>query len=449
MVFATVAIFLLSWKMAIIMFVLAPVLMAILGLFSAPTQRATEKDMHNEDINRSIMQEDLSRITLIKAYFMQNKVTSAIRDTYAKKIKSTMKLGVWTGITSASGNLLTMIVFLAILGVGAYFVLMGETTLGNLVAIIQLINYVVTPVSKFSETVAQVSQAIASSKRIGEIYDMPRDMDRSAAESVNAEKVVIKNVSFSYEVKNEDDVTAKVLEDINAKFEKGAVTGIVGKSGSGKSTLLKIIIGLYSPRHGKVELKHSSGVISGEDILTQVAYVPPADYLFSGSVYENIIMSEDKPNKSEIEAAAKSANILEFIQSLPDGFDTLVGESGSTVSSGQAQRISIARALYKKTPIIVFDEPTANLDIDSITKFQSTVRQLAKEKICIIVTHDVSTIDICDTVYVLEDTRLREMIVGEELSFENEGDSHNDDSTTTTTTTIIHGIIGTEIIQIH
>lgn len=120
------------------------------------------------------------------------------------------------------------------------------------------------------------------------------------------------------------------------------------------------------------------------------------------------MMAENKPQMEKINTAASDANILDFIQSLPDEFDTLLGESGNTLSSGQAQRIAIARAIYKNKPIIVFDEPTANLDVDSIEKFHTAVHKLALNNICIIVTHDISTISTCDKVYLLDSGKAKE-----------------------------------------
>jgi ABC-type multidrug transport system fused ATPase/permease subunit len=224
-------------------------------------------------------------------------------------------------------------------------------------------------------------------------------------ESVDAVELVAENISFSY--RDEDDEAENVLENVNVSFSKGVVTGIAGISGSGKSTLLKLLIGLYTPQQGKVTLHHTSGTL--DKIMPQVAYVPPVDYLFSGTVAENIIMSENQPCLEEMNIASSGANILEFIESLPEGFDTNIGESGGTVSSGQAQRLAIARAIYKKSPIVIFDEPTANLDITSIEIFQSAIKKLAKDKICIIVTHDISTITVCDKVYELEEGRIKEI----------------------------------------
>lgn len=387
-----------------------PLLMLVTGVFAPCIQQASKNDKENDEINRSIIQENLSRIMLIKTYFMQRKTIERVENTYQNKLKSGMKLGMWEGIATFAGTLSGNVMSMVTLGLGAYFVLKGETTVGSLIMIVQLLNYIVTPLTKFSVAVAGVGQAIASSGRIGMIYELPAEKQIRTAIPVKATELTVKDLYFSYNSENEVNEQNYLLHNVNMLFSKGEVTGIVGKSGSGKSTLLKLLIGLYTPLKGIIELKHTTGILSGEEIMPQIAYVPPLDYLFSGSVSDNIIMSEQKPRYDDMQAAASKANILSFIQSLPDGFDTYIGENGSTVSSGQAQRIAIARAIYKKAFIVIFDEPTANLDADSIEKFQSMVKRLAKDKICIIVTHDVSTITNCDRVYMLENGGISEKV---------------------------------------
>jgi subfamily B ATP-binding cassette protein MsbA len=313
--------------------------------------------------------------------------------------------------------IINIIINVPFVSIGAYFVLQGETTVGSLIAIVQLLNYIVMPVAGFAGAVSLIGQASASSQRIGMIYELPSDTESEMRRPVDALELVTENISFSYNGSKEN--AEYVLENVNITIKKGNITGLAGKSGSGKSTLLKLLIGLYTPERGKIELKHADGVLSGEEIMPQIAYVPPADYLFSGTVTENIIMSDNEPRVNDMKSAASGANILDFIESLPDGFDTLIGDSGGTVSSGQAQRLAIARAIYKHSPVIVFDEPTANLDTDSIEKFQTAVRHLAKEKICIIVTHDISTINICDKVYIIENKQVREKLGNEKLDIEN------------------------------
>ena len=149
-VIATAGMFFLNWKMALIMIILTPLLMLVIGIFSGPMQKASETDKRNDEINRSMMQENLSRIMLIKTYFMQNKILTKVKKLYADKLRSGLKLGMWEGLVSFSGEIISMVMFIVAIGVGAYFVLKGETTFGNLVAIVQLLNYIVKTPSRIS-----------------------------------------------------------------------------------------------------------------------------------------------------------------------------------------------------------------------------------------------------------------------------------------------------------
>lgn len=395
--FAAVTLFFLNWKIAVILIVLTPLMMFLMGALTPQIQKANAADKKYDEINRTVMQENLNKIMLIKTYSMQTKIIEKMKAAYKNKLKSGMILGAWEGFAAFVGTLSGNVMSLVTLGLGSYFVLTGETTVGSLIMIVQLLNYIVTPLSKFPAAVAQIGQAAASSARLEEIYELPQEQINNLLKNVNAETLCAENLSFEYTQAN------NILNNVNLSFSKGLVTGIIGKSGSGKSTLLKLLMGLYTPQNGTVKLKYDLGTLSGNDIITQVAYVPPNDYLFSGTVAENIIMAEENAVQNQIRDAASKANILDFINSMSDGFDTVLGEDGSTVSSGQAQRIAIARAIYKQSKIFIFDEPTANLDEDSIAKFQSAVKKLAEDNICIIVTHDTSTIDICDKVYALSD----------------------------------------------
>ncbi len=335
---------------------------------------------------------------------------------YKEKLKSSMVLGIWEGLALFAGALSGNIMSLVTLGLGAYFVLSGETTVGSLIMIVQLLNYIVNPVTKFPVAIAGVGQAVSSAERIGKIYELSTEKKNDKSQSANVNELSVRNLSFSYDDGKEDGEVCDLLHNLNLTFSKGEVTGIVGKSGSGKSTLLKLLIGLYEPQSGTIELHTEQGTIEGGQIMEQVAYVPPDDYLFSGTILENIMMSESEPQMEKINMAASDANILDYIKSLPDGFDTLLGESGNTLSSGQAQRIAIARAIYKNRPVIVFDEPTANLDVDSIEKFHMAVHKLALHNICIVVTHDISTISACDKVYLLDSGKAEEKLNIEQLA---------------------------------
>ena len=414
--FATAALFFLNWKIAILLLILTPLMMFLMGALTPHIQNVSTVDKRNEEINRSYLQENLSRIMLIKTYTMQEKILDKSQNIYKEKLKSSMVLGIWEGLALFAGALSGNIMSLVTLGLGAYFVLSGETTVGSLIMIVQLLNYIVNPVTKFPVAIAGVGQAVSSAERIGKIYELSTEKKNDKSQSANVNELSVRNLSFSYDDDKEDRESCNLLHNLNLTFSKGEVTGIVGKSGSGKSTLLKLLIGLYEPQSGTIELHTEQGTIDGGQIMEQVAYVPPDDYLFSGTILENIMMSESEPQMEKINMAASDANILDYIKSLPDGFDTLLGESGNTLSSGQAQRIAIARAIYKNRPVIVFDEPTANLDVDSIEKFHMAVHKLALHNICIVVTHDISTISACDKVYLLDSGKAEEKLNIEQLA---------------------------------
>ncbi len=394
---AAVALFFLNWKIALILIVLTPLTMLLTGALTPRLQKLSAADKANDELNRSVMQENLNKITLIKAYSMQSKTVEKVEKNYKDKLKSGVRLGVWEGLAVFVGTLSGNIVSLAALGLGSFFVLSGETTVGSLIMIVQLLNYIIIPITKFPSAVALTGQTLASAKRIGGVHELSEEHVGASVSSA-ADTLVAEALSFAY------DTGDNILNEVDLSFQKGEVTGIVGKSGSGKSTLLKLLMGLYSPANGSVTLQCGTEKVSGENIIANVAYVPPADYLFSGTIAENIAMSNNFDTE-KLKAAAVGANIFDYIQALDNGFDTVLGEGGNTVSSGQAQRIAIARAIYKNG-VFIFDEPTANLDRETIKLFQSTVKKLAESNICIIVTHDRSTVEICDKIYTLENGKI-------------------------------------------
>ncbi|MCL2703835.1 MAG: ABC transporter ATP-binding protein/permease [Defluviitaleaceae bacterium] len=408
-ILATIACFTLSWQVSLVVFIVMPVLLGIMAVFTPIMQKTAKTDKENDEEHRTFMQEALSRLVLIKTYFMREKTVAKSDVIYAKKIKSAVRLGLWQGFATFSGNLVASAIFIAVIGYGSYLVFNGSLTIGAMITLVQLMNFIINPIANLSGHVAAINQGIASAARIGEIFDAPRDEEYDRNLIYDASGLCVNGVSFAYE---EGD---NVFTGIDAEFKKGSITGIIGKSGVGKSTLLKLLIGLFPAAEGSVELASPTKPVKNGAILPQIAYVPPSDYLFAGSVRENIIMSGAE-NPELLRQCAGEANILEFVEGLPQGFDTMLGESGGTVSSGQAQRIAIARALYKKAPVIVFDEPTANLDIESVERFRGVVKSIAKDHICIVVTHDPGTMKICDYVYAIGNGRIAEQGAPDEIS---------------------------------
>lgn len=403
--FAVTYLFILNWKLAIILLLVSPLLMIVLNILAPKIEIAKKADLENEETNRTYLQDTLGQLLLFKIYRMFSFVSKRTDFLYIKKAKSNIKLGYLNGLMGFTGNLMGFGLLLIAMGVGAYFVSIGETTVGSLVAMIQLTNYIMAPLSGISNYVSMISHAKASAKRLGGIIDLPQEkaIDLSLQAKSRVKAIELKNMGFSYSA---DKV---VFDDVQVLFERNKLLGIIGESGIGKSTLLKLITGLYEPTVGAVSVQLEDGAsLSGIDILSEIAYVPSNNFVFSGSVSENICMSHPI-DQQQLEAVAKKANIFDFIQSLPHKFESIIDESGKNISSGQAQRIAIARALYSQAQIILFDEPTANLDAESARLFHQSIRDIAGEKLCIIVTHNKETSKICDEVYGIKNQSVQKI----------------------------------------
>lgn len=197
--FATAALFILNWKITVLLLILTPLMTFFMGTFTPHFQNAHTVDKRNEERNRSYLQENLSRIMLIKTYTMQEKILDKSKNIYQEKLKSSMVLGMWEGMALFAGALSGNIMSLVTLGLGAYFVLNQETTAGSLIMTVQLLNYIVNPVTKFPVAIAGIGQAVSSAERIGKIYEIPVQKKNHKSQSVNVNELSIKNLSLSYD----------------------------------------------------------------------------------------------------------------------------------------------------------------------------------------------------------------------------------------------------------
>lgn len=399
---ALVSLFILNWKITLIFLIVIPVLTMLISAFSPKLQKAAEVDSKNEDANRSYMQELLTLLPLYQVYSMGKAVGEHSCTLYDKKTASKVKLSFLEGNFGFLNSLMSFGIFIITSAVGAYFVKTGENTVGDLVAMIQLSNYIMLPLIEAPKMIAVYNKTINSVTRIREIEEM---QNRDTVEIPNGAKlypdcIELKHLSFGY---SKEKI---ILDDINATFSKGKISGIIGKSGNGKSTLIKLILGLYTPvKDGMIEIRNENDLKNYYNYEKIISYVPSDNFVFCGTVKDNICMNTPF-DKYKFERVCKAANI----DNLVSGFDLKenenISEGGKNLSMGQRQRIAIARALYAETSVMVFDEPTANLDSESVKLFSEMIQNFSKDKICILVTHDNAIASICDNVYRLEDKHL-------------------------------------------
>lgn len=300
-----------------------------------------------------------------------------------------------------------------VLGFGGYFVYRGEIGVIDLSTYFLYIAYFMQPIRRLTSFVEQYQSGMSGFKRFVELMDTESDIvdSEDARELKNIQgEIEFKNATFKYEDSDE------ILSNINLQIEKGKTLALVGPSGGGKTTICHLIPRFYELNEGKI-------TIDGEDIKKitlkslrkNIGIVQQDVFLFTGTIKENILYGNPEANDDEVIEAAKNANIHDFIMSLPDGYETYVGERGVKLSGGQKQRISIARVFLKNPPILILDEATSALDNASELIIQRSLERLSKGRTTIVVAHRLSTVKNADEIVVLTNKGIVEKGTHEEL----------------------------------
>jgi len=279
-------------------------------------------------------------------------------------------------------------------------------TPGELLSFYALIGYFTGPVSQLIGMNKTIQNALIAADRLFEIMDLEREenTDKLELTKENIGDIEFKEVSFSYGSRTE------VFTNFNCFIKKGQTTAIVGESGSGKTTLASLVQNLYPLKAGKIMIgDYDINFISNYSLRSLVSVVPQQIDLFSGNVIENIALGEDFPDIQKILNITKNLGILSFVEKLPSGFQTYLGENGALLSGGQKQRIAIARALYKNPEILILDEATSSLDTESELVIQNTLQEFKNQgKTMIVIAHRLSTISNANTILVMKDGKIIE-----------------------------------------
>ncbi|MGI6166441.1 MAG: ABC transporter ATP-binding protein [Limnochordia bacterium] len=307
---------------------------------------------------------------------------------------------------SSGLNFLTNILNVAVLGAGAWFMYRGYIDLADLTAYLMFISFFLQPIRRLINFTQQYQQGMTGFARFTELMSIQPSI-KDAPDAICLEQVygeiALENVSFRYNESQE------VLNDISLVIPAGATVAFVGPSGGGKTTLCHLIPRFYDVTDGQVLLDgRDIRQIQLQSLRGQIGVVQQDVFLFTGTIRENILYGDPSASEEEMITAAKKAQIHEFISTLPDGYDTYVGERGIKLSGGQKQRISIARVFLKNPPILVLDEATSALDTVTEQEIQGALLELAKDRTTLIIAHRLSTIRHADKIVVLDQGRIKE-----------------------------------------
>ena len=313
----------------------------------------------------------------------------------------------------AGNNLFEGLMYVAVLVAGGFFIAVGQLTVEDLAIYALYINIFIGPVNVLVEFTEQLQKGMAGFERFIDVMDtMPTIVDKPGAKELKDVKGVIdyKNVSFSYEKEE------SVLNNINLHVDAGKNIAIVGPSGGGKTTLCSLIPRFYEVTGGAVEIDGTDvRDVTQKSLRSFIGLVQQDVYLFNGTVKENIAYGKMDATMEEIVEAAKNADLLDFIETLPKGFDTEVGERGARLSGGQKQRIAIARVFLKNPPILILDEATSALDNESEKYIQDSLDKLSVGRTTITIAHRLSTILGADEIIVLDGDGIQECGTHKEL----------------------------------
>lgn len=313
----------------------------------------------------------------------------------------------WNALTFSVINTLTDIAPLVVIGYGGYLVIQEGLSLGEFVAFFGYLERLYSPLRRLVNASTTLTQAQASLERVVDFMDEPYDIqdDKGAVQAGKLKgKIEFRNVTFRYHKEGKD-----VLQGINLTIEPGEKVALVGMSGGGKSSLISLIPRFYDIDEGDIRLDgRSIRSLTIQSLRRNIGVVMQDNFLFSGSVRENILLGRPDADEEEMVRAAKAANAHHFIQSLPRGYDTKIGERGVKLSGGQKQRLAIARVFLKDPQIIILDEATSALDLESEQQIQQSLDRLTRGRTTLIVAHRLSTITHADQIVVIEKGKIVE-----------------------------------------
>jgi ATP-binding cassette subfamily B protein len=402
-----------NWRFTLIALSIAPPLAAVVYSYTRRIKKASRAVRKKESELVSVVEEVLTSVRVVKAFAREDFEVSRFENESLQNVETALKARSIKAKLTPIVDVMVAIGTCLVLGYGARLALRGELSAGMLIVFLLYLGKMYKPIRDLSKSTDTVSKAMVGYERIQEVLEIEsrvRDLPRAKQAPRFKGKIEFEHVNFAYDEKS------PVLKDISFTVEAGQVAAIVGPSGTGKTTIISLLPRFYDPESGTVKI---DGVdIRGYNLKSmreQISFVLQETLLFHATIAENIAYGKPDASREEIIRAAKLANANEFIQKLPDGYDTLVGERGATLSGGQRQRIAIARAVIRDTPILILDEPTSGLDSASEQAVIEALDRLMKGKTSIVIAHHLNSIRHADIVFVVQDSELVESGTHDEL----------------------------------
>jgi ATP-binding cassette, subfamily B, bacterial MsbA len=406
---ALILILLTNWRLTLFMFALVPLVMLFAIFFGRKVRKLSGEVQDQLADATHVMEESITGVRVVQSFAREPYEMRRFRDSIERTFSLAMKR---TRLSALFGPAISFLAFSAVISIfwyGGREVLAGNITPGQLLMFLILTMTIASSIGQFSGLWTGLQEALGATRRLFELLDtFPDITDAPSAmdlPNVNGQ-INFENVCFAYK----DDPATNILSGVDLEIMPGEILALVGPSGAGKTTLVNLILRFFDPASGRVLIDgHDLRSVTIKSLREQIGIVPQESILFGGTVRDNILYGRLEASEEELVKAAHSANAHEFIEKLPRGYDTLVGERGVKLSGGQRQRIAIARAILKDPCILLMDEATSSLDSESEGLVQEALERLMQKRTSLVIAHRLSTIQNADRIAVLENGQIIEL----------------------------------------
>ncbi|MBZ5726993.1 MAG: ABC transporter ATP-binding protein/permease [Acidobacteriia bacterium] len=405
--------FYINWGFTLIALSVAPVLFVVVYSYTRRIKKASREVRKKEGEMISVIQEVLTSIRVVKAFAREDYEQRRLEVESLESVELALRARDLKAKLAPLVEIIVAIGTCMVLWFGARMALDGTLSAGSLIVFIFYLGKMYKPMQELSKMADAYSKAAVGYERIQEVVETERevkDLPGARPAPPFRGRIEFDKVDFGYEPER------PVLRDVNLRIEPGHVAALVGPTGAGKTTIISLIPRFYDATSGAVKVDGSDvRRFTQKSLRQQISFVLQETLLFHAPVWSNIAYGKPGASKAEVLQAAELANASEFIEKMPEGYNTMIGERGVTLSGGQRQRIAIARAVIRDTPILILDEPTSGLDAASEKLVFDALDRLMEGKTCIVIAHRLSTIRRADTIFVVQDGTITERGRHEEL----------------------------------
>jgi ATP-binding cassette, subfamily B, bacterial len=408
------ALFYLDWQLALVSLVVAPLFYVVAKRFSRLVKHAAREKRRRSGSLGAVAEEGIANAALVQGYNRQSTEVARFKRENEGILQAELASARIRGLFAPIVDLLELIGAMVVIGFGTLALTQGSLTLGGLLVFLTYLTQLYGPIRDLSRLSNTIFAASAGAERVIELLEeRPAVAERPDARAIGRARgrVELREVSFRY-----PGASRNALDGVSLTVEPGHTVALVGPSGAGKSTVARLLMRFADPASGSIHLDGQDlRDLSLESLRDNLGVLLQETLIFDGTVRENIAYGREGATDHEIEAAARAAGGHEFIEALPDGYDSRIGQRGRTLSGGQRQRIAIARVLVRDAPVVVLDEPGTGLDEATKVALIEPLRRLMVDRATVVISHDLLAVREADEIVVMEDGRVAERGAHDEL----------------------------------